>query len=94
MAHIELAFKPGVMTSVDVDDRNLLFNATHRKVSTIPDQKAVIEEALAHPIGTPPLEEWVRPDDSVLILVDDVTRPTPAGAILPHILRRIHGDGR
>lgn len=93
MAHIELAFKPGVTTSVEIDDHNLLFYAAHHVASAIPDQEAVIEQALAHPIGSPPLEAMIGAGDSVMILVDDVTRPTPAAAILPHILRRIHGAG-
>ena len=93
MPRLELAFKPGVTAELTVDDANLLFYATHQAASVVPDQQRLIEDALARPIGTPPLEDLVRADDQVMILVDDITRPTPAGTLLPHILRRLHAAG-
>ena len=93
MATLELAFRPGVTTQVDIDDDNLLFYAEHRKVTDIPGQGTVVAEALENPIGTGSLEELLRPDDSVVIMVDDTTRPTPAAKILPFVLERIHKAG-
>jgi len=93
MAIIELTFKPGLTTQVEIDDRNLLFYAVHRKDGHIPDQARVIQEALEHPIGTPRLEEMLRPDQDVVILVDDATRPTPAAKILPLVLERVKKAG-
>jgi nickel-dependent lactate racemase len=97
MPKLELAFRPGVTTEVSIDDANLLFYATHQATAEAtargPDPERAIEDALAHPIGTPPLEDLVGAHDRVMILVDDITRPTPAGAILPHLLRRLHAAG-
>lgn len=99
MATIQLAFKPGVTTHVDVDDRNLLFHARHRKTGRLPDQARVVQEALAHPIGSGRLEELLQAKrttglpPSVVILVDDATRPTPAARILPFILQEIERAG-
>jgi nickel-dependent lactate racemase len=93
MATIELFFKPGVSTQVDIDDPNLLFYATHRKIAEIPDQARVIKDGLENPIGTGRLEELLKPDQSVVIMVDDITRPTPAARILPSILEAIAGAG-
>ena len=93
MPTFELAFKPGVTTEVTIDDTNLLFHAIQQATGEVPDAERVIEEALAHPIGTPPLEDLVSANDRVTILVDDVTRPTPAGRIVPHLLRRLHAAG-
>jgi nickel-dependent lactate racemase len=90
---LELAFKPGVTTEVEIDDANLLFYATHQVVAEVPDPKRVIEDALEHPIGTPLLGDLVGTSDRVMILVDDITRPTPAGTILPYLLRRLHAAG-
>jgi len=45
MTTIELAFKPGVTTQVAVDDRNLLFTATQRRGTRVPDQAQVIVDA-------------------------------------------------
>ena len=34
----------------------------------------LMEEALAHPIGTPTLEQLVKPGEKVVLLVSDITR--------------------
>jgi nickel-dependent lactate racemase len=93
MPTFELAFKPGVTTEVTIDDANLLFFAKQKAIGEVPDPERTIEDALAHPIGAPPLEDLVGAGDRAMILVDDITRPTPAGTILPHLLRRLHAAG-
>jgi len=93
MAKFELIFRPGVTTQVEISDDNLLFYAAHRKTAQIPDQRQVIQEALANPIGTGRLDELLRPGHSVVIMADDATRPTPAAKILPLILERIEKAG-
>ena len=97
MATIELEFKPGVSTQVTVDECNLLFYAApcaaHRKPATVPDQVRVIQEALDNPIGSKKLGDLLQPDRSVVIVVDDFTRPTPAARILPPILDLIQDAG-
>jgi len=99
MARIPLEFRPGVSTQVEVDDRNLLFCATHPRPAHVPDQAQVIEDALKAPIASPSLEELLRTRQvgarpgSIVVLVDDITRPTPVQRILPHILSRITQAG-
>jgi nickel-dependent lactate racemase len=93
MARIELVFRPGVNTYVDVDDDNLLFYAAHHKTAEVPDQQRVVVEALENPIGTLKLERMLKPDQKIVIMVDDLTRPTPAADILPPILKRIEKRG-
>lgn len=90
---LELTFRPGVTTQVEIGDGSLLFHAAHRKTARIPDQARVVSEALENPIGTERLEESLKADDSLVIMVDDITRPTPAAKILPFILERIEGAG-
>jgi nickel-dependent lactate racemase len=53
----------------------------------------MVEEALNHPIGSPRVEELVSPSSRVLFLVDDNTRQTPAGALLPAVIRRLNERG-
>lgn len=93
MTTFDLTFKPGVTTTVDVDEANVLFHAVHRKTEGIPDQVQVIEEALANPIDAKPVEELLWAGDSVVIIVDDITRPTPTAKLLPPILARIEAAG-
>lgn len=93
MPTIELTFRPGASTQVQIDDRNLLFRAVHRKTREIPDQTQVIWDGLENPIGTAKLDDLLKPGHNVVIMVDDITRPTPAARILPLILEKIHAVG-
>jgi len=93
MAEFELVFRPGVTTQVEIDNHNLLFYAAHRKTDKVPDQARVIEKALENPIGTGKLEDLLELGQSVVIMVDDATRPTPIVKILPFIFERIDKVG-
>ena len=52
-----------------------------------------IEEALNNPIGTSRLEEMVLPQDRVLIIVNDHTRPGPNRKIVHGLLSRLAKAG-
>ncbi len=54
---------------------------------------ADIGERLDSPIDSPPLEEIVRPGESVLIVVPDATRQTAAGQIVNLVVRRLIANG-
>jgi lactate racemase len=60
-----------------------------RDVAPAPDPQTLLGEILDHPIGAPSLAEAVRGSGNVLILVDDITRPTPTWLILPPLLERL-----
>ena len=89
MSLYAIPFKKGVATQVKIDDDNFLFNAVPLKPDQVPEQERVIKEALETPIGTGKLEELIRSKDRVVVLIDDITRPTPSARILPQILSRI-----
>jgi nickel-dependent lactate racemase len=50
-------------------------------------------EAMAQPIGVPPLQEILNPRTSVAIVIDDKTRPTPVSDLLPVVLELIEAQG-
>lgn len=52
-----------------------------------------IERALSDPIGAPTIEEVARGKRSAVVVVDDISRPTPASRFLPGILRRLQAAG-
>jgi len=54
---------------------------------------AEVAEALASPVGTPPLEDLARGRRNCCILIDDLTRPTPAWRVAPHLLGALHMAG-
>jgi hypothetical protein len=48
----------------------------------LPDPRAATAEALARPVGAPPLGELARRRENCCILIFDITRPVPNGTIL------------
>jgi len=54
---------------------------------------AGIRQALAQPIGAAPLREFARGHSSAAILVDDLSRPTPAFRLLPYVLEELEAAG-
>lgn len=57
------------------------------------DEAAAIQHALGHPIGSPRLEEIVRPGESVAIVVNDVTRLVRSDLFLPVLLGALNRAG-
>jgi nickel-dependent lactate racemase len=55
--------------------------------------EAQIEAAFANPIGTPPIHELAKGRKSATVIVDDVSRPTPASLLVPYVLRELTRAG-
>ncbi|HEX9115437.1 MAG TPA: nickel-dependent lactate racemase [Anaerolineae bacterium] len=53
----------------------------------------VLRAALRHPIGSRPLAELAVPGEQILIIVDDVTRTTPAHLAAPVVLAELAAAG-
>ena len=69
------------------DDRTTVIEPTY--VDGLPDEAGAVRQALEQPIGSPPLRERVRPDQTVAISVCDVTRPMPSATVLPVVLEAL-----
>ena len=52
-----------------------------------------VKRALDHPIGSPKIEDLARPGMDVVLLFDDLQRPTPAHLALTEILDRLNRAG-
>jgi nickel-dependent lactate racemase len=59
----------------------------------VDDVEKEISRALDNPIGSLPIEEIARPGMDVVVLFDDVQRPTPASLAFPPILDRLNRAG-
>jgi len=57
----------------------------------IGDETEVIRQALAHPVGSPSLKEFLKDARDVLFIVNDPTRPTPTARIIDMIQDDIAG---
>ena len=52
-----------------------------------------IEQAFAEPIGTPRISALAKGKKSAAIVVDDLSRPTPAAKVIPVLLRELAAAG-
>ncbi len=73
---------------VELPDRNVTV-VEPRYVPGLPDEAEAMRAALRTPLGSPPLRDLVRPDDTVAIVFSDITRPQPRERMLPALLQEI-----
>ncbi len=57
------------------------------------DEAAILRDALARPIGTPPLRDLARPGQKVVIITSDGTRPCPSDRMLPLVVDELTAAG-
>ncbi len=50
----------------------------------------LVEEALANPIGSPPLRELAKGKKKIVLIASDHTRPVPSKVILPVLLKELY----
>jgi len=72
---------------------NLISTEDKPTVPGVTNPVQEINHALDHPIGSPRIEELVRPGMDVVLLFDDLQRPTPVHLALPEILNRLNHAG-
>ncbi|MEW6200732.1 MAG: lactate racemase domain-containing protein, partial [bacterium] len=53
----------------------------------IADVAAELDSALKQPIGLPPLTQLAKGKRKVVVVVDDISRPTPAYLLIERILK-------
>jgi len=64
-----------------------------KKMEPLADVQKAIAEALAHPIGSPPLREMAKPGDRVCIVFTDITRSSPDHLLVPALLAELAAAG-
>jgi len=67
--------------------------AVSQPAQPIEDVPTAIQEALDHPIGTPPLQEIAKAGDRVCIVFTDITRASPDHQLVPALLRELEKAG-
>lgn len=78
---------------VDIPKRNIIFDLGPRNTPPAVDLRQKLLEALANPIGTPPLHEMAKPGLKITLIVDDNTRFTPTKQIIPVVLDELNRAG-
>ena len=85
---IDFAFGKGhLRLAVDAD------RIVPRSADPIADETAAVFDALANPIGAPPLRDVVHPGERVAIIVNDITRLARADLLLPPIVETLNSAG-
>ncbi len=72
---------------------SLISNEDKPPVPGVTDPVQEIRRALDHPIESSKIEDLARPGMEVVLLFDDLQRPTPAHLALPEILNRLNRAG-
>lgn len=75
---------------VNLPPHNIVFDLEPRNVPAAPSYGQTPRQALAAPIGTPPLGSMLTPGQNVVLIVDDNTRLTPTKKILPVVLEELN----
>ncbi len=90
---MKISFSYPDVPALEIPDGNLSAELAPRAVEPPKGLPELVEAALDHPIGSPPIEERISASTHVLVLVDDITRQTPAGALLPPLFLRLAARG-
>jgi len=80
---LEFHLPPGMQATV----------AVSQPVPPVADVPFAIQEALNHPIGTPPLRDIAKAGDRVCLVFTDITRASPDHQLVPALLRELELAG-
>lgn len=81
---VKLAYGQGHIPVDLPDDVTTVIEPLH--TPGLRDEKSAVLAALADPIGTKSLREWIKPGAKICIAFTDITRATPNDRIIPWIL--------
>ena len=79
--------------NVQIMSANLLGVFGPCEDSTVFDEEELLGQALARPIGTPPLRDLARAGQKVVIVTSDLTRPCPSKRILTVVMDELAAGG-
>ena len=86
---LEFGFGTGTQSVEVCDDRLAGILHANEPPPGLTGEDAV-RAALDAPIGAPPIEQVVRPNEKIAIVTSDITRPCPTWKILPPLLDRLY----
>ncbi|PWU17130.1 MAG: hypothetical protein C5B50_11895 [Verrucomicrobia bacterium] len=90
--NVKLAYGQGYLPLDLPDERTTVIAPSH--IPGLRDERAAVMTALAKPVGTRPLREWIKPADRVCIVFTDITRATPNERLIPWLLDYLAGVPR
>jgi len=95
-----MTLEVSITTGAWYGDREITLSLPDNWVVTVYESKGLealdeskIGEAFAKPIGTKRIEQIARGKKSAAIIVDDLSRPTPAHEVIPYIIKELEEGG-
>jgi nickel-dependent lactate racemase len=79
---------------IELPDKQMIGVFSPRTGAGVGDETHEITEGLDRPIGAPRLRQAVREAQRILILADDISRPTPVWKLVPPILSELEAAGK
>lgn len=67
--------------------------AVSQEAKPLQNIEGAVKEALANPVGTPPLHELAKPGNRVCIVFTDITRASPDHLLVPALLKELEKAG-
>ncbi len=78
---------------VELPTERVVRKLAYKDAVPLTDPRAVLDQVLAHPTGTPSLTELARGRSDACIAICDITRPVPNQMMLPPILATLEAAG-
>lgn len=92
MPKISLPYGEGYQTA-ELPEGLTIQNIVATETKVADSLETLLERAMANPIGTRKLEDIAKADDTVVIVVNDHTRPGPNQLIMRAIVKRLEAAG-
>lgn len=90
--NIEFGYGNGIQ-SVNVPDKNLMGVLMSNPMEHERRGADAVEYALENPIGSPKLHTLVNPDQKIVIITSDISRPLPSFDVVPAVLDELYKGG-
>jgi nickel-dependent lactate racemase len=81
------------LESIYIPKINMLELVEQNNITKKDNTIQLITNSLENPIGTEPLEILIKNKKNIVIITDDLTRPTPVHLILPQLMKKIESAG-
>ena len=89
---VEMRYGTGTLP-IEIPDKNVAGVLEISESVPLSDEDGAVREAIARPIGSPPLAALAKGRESACIVISDVTRPVPNKVILPPLLETLERAG-
>ena len=93
---IEVSLKYGNKSiNFHLEDKNIIGILTAKRAISLKEPIKKLEKLLENPINSLPLEQLIKDKEAkkILIIVNDITRPTPYNILLPTLLKKLEETG-